>query len=205
MCSTRLEDRPSELERDFARPLVSEPTIDNVPVSVLRRVECSVRLEDEPSEPVKALGKPLLSDPEIESEPLRDLARPLVSETEIESEPDKDFAKPLASEALRPSEAVKALPNPLVLEPATEREPDIDLKNEDFSAPLRDRLRDPDRLAEHERGLELQINFPESTLATMLPMVNVIEAASVLKKEFFSTRLEARVSEALNDLSNDSF
>jgi len=75
------------------------------------------------------------------------------------------------------------------------------LENENFSAVLRDRLRDPDRLAEHERGLELQINFPESTLATMLPIVNVIEAATVLKKEFFSIRLEARVKEPVRLLA----
>jgi len=62
----------------------------------------------------------------------------LISEPAIESEPEKDLAKPLASEALRPNEAVKALPIPLAPEPASEREPDIDLMYEDFSALIRD-------------------------------------------------------------------
>jgi hypothetical protein len=57
------------------------------------------------------------------------------------------------------------------------------------------------RVVEQERGLELQINFPESTFATMLPIVSVIEAASALKIEVFSTKLEAELSEPLSDLS----
>jgi len=57
------------------------------------------------------------------------------------------------------------------------------------------------RVVEQERGLELQVNFPEFTLATMLPIVSVIEAAMVLKIEVFSTKLEAELSEPLSDLN----
>jgi hypothetical protein len=57
------------------------------------------------------------------------------------------------------------------------------------------------RGVEHERGLELQVNFPEFTLATMLPIVSVIEAASALKIEVFSTKLETELSEPLSDLN----
>ena len=57
------------------------------------------------------------------------------------------------------------------------------------------------RVVEQERGLELQVNSPESTLTTMLPIVNVIEAARVLKIEDFSARLEAKVSEAPTPLT----
>jgi len=61
------------------------------------------------------------------------------------------------------------------------------------------------RVVEQERGLELHVNFPEFTLATMLPIVIVIVAASALKIELFSARLEARVSELLRDLKKDVF
>jgi hypothetical protein len=60
-------------------------------------------------------------------------------------------------------------------------------------------------VVEQERGLELQVNIPESTLATILPIVIVIVAASVLKIELFSARLEARLSELLRDLRKDVF
>ncbi len=50
---------------------------------------------------------------------------PLVAEPAIESEPDKPLASPLTSEL------------------ATESEPEIDLRNENFSAVLEDRPREP--------------------------------------------------------------
>jgi hypothetical protein len=36
------------------------------------------------------------------------------------------------------------------------------------------------RVVEQERGLELQVSCPESTLATILPIVIEIESATVL-------------------------
>jgi len=56
-------------------------------------------------------------------------------------------------------------------------------------------------VVEQERGLELHVNIPESTLATILPIVIVIAATSVLKIELFSTRFEARDREPLRDLN----
>jgi hypothetical protein len=56
-------------------------------------------------------------------------------------------------------------------------------------------------VVEQERGLELQVNFPEFTLATILPIVSVIEAAKTLKIEVFSAKLETELSEPLSDLS----
>ena len=53
---------------------------------------------------------------------------------------------------------------------------------------------------EQERGLELHVNFPESTLPTKLPVVSVIEAVSVLRREFFCERLEVVVKEEVRDL-----
>ena len=52
----------------------------------------------------------------------------------------------------------------------------------------------------HDRGLELQVSCPESTLTTMFPIVMEMESARVLKMEFFSVREEPRVSELLSDL-----
>jgi len=59
------------------------------------------------------------------------------------------------------------------------------------------------RVVEQERGLELQVNSPEFTLATMLPTVNVIEAERVLKIENFSTRPEATANETVKDLKRE--
>lgn len=84
-------------------------------------------------------------------------------------------------------------------------EPDTILENEYFSAALVDRPREPEILAEHERGVLLQINLPESILATILPIVTAIEPASILENAFFSTRLEIILSEPENDLRNEFF
>jgi hypothetical protein len=35
ICSTRVEERPSEPDRLLAKPLTSEPAVDNEPVRVL--------------------------------------------------------------------------------------------------------------------------------------------------------------------------
>jgi hypothetical protein len=140
-----------------------------------------VRLEDEPSEPVKALTRPLTSEAVRESEPVRDLARPLVSEPETESDPARDLARPFDSEAPIPTRSPNALPILLVRETVRESEPDIDLKNEDFFVPLVERPTEPEGLVEQERGLLLQISFPESTLTTMLPITIETEPASVLR------------------------
>jgi len=61
------------------------------------------------------------------------------------------------------------------------------------------------RVVEQERGLELQINFPESTFATMLPIVMIIAAANVLNMEFLSAKLEAAVRELLSNLNIEVF
>jgi hypothetical protein len=50
----------------------------------------------------------------------------------------------------------------------------------------------PVRVVEQERGPELQTSFPESTLATMLPIVIAIEPEKALTIEFFSARPETR-------------
>jgi hypothetical protein len=80
-------------------------------------------------------------------------------------------------------------------------EPDRDLNHEDFSVKPEVIVQVAVRVVEQERGLELQVNCPEFTLATMLPIVTAIEAAMALKIEVLSARPEAELSEPLSDLS----
>ncbi|HEV2118967.1 MAG TPA: hypothetical protein VGS11_02495 [Candidatus Bathyarchaeia archaeon] len=61
------------------------------------------------------------------------------------------------------------------------------------------------RLVEQERGLELQIIFPESTFATILPSVIAIEAESVLRIPLFTVTVEVNVSEPVRDLKSEFF
>jgi len=79
------------------------------------------------------------------------------------------------------------------------------LKNEDVRAGAEPVIQVAVRVVEQERGLELQINFPESTFATMLPIVMVIAAANVLNMEFLSAKLEAAVRELLSNLNIEVF
>src|SRR5207244_2395996 len=87
-----------------------------------------------------------------------------------------------------------SLARPLVSETTIDSEPDRDLSREVCSTRPEVIVKVEVRLAEHERGLELQISFPESTLATMLPITNVIEAASVLMRELFFTINKSKCS-----------
>src|SRR5207237_1135061 len=186
-CSTRPEAKPREPDRFLVRPLISEPARDNEPVRDRESVTWSVRLEDSDNEPDRLLARPLISEPARDNEPDKDLESETCSARleDRHREPDRLLARPLISEA------------------AIDREPDRDLSHEVCSTRPEVIVKVEVRLAEHERGLELQISFPESTLATMLPIVKVIEAASVLKKEFFSTRLETIASEPLKDLNRE--
>jgi hypothetical protein len=161
--------------------------------------DLSVKLDADPRDPVKALTRPLVSEPAIARVPDRDLNSELFS-TKPEAkdrEPLRDLYKEVfsAMPETRPSELVRALARLLVSEPVRLSEPDRDLKRELFSAKPEAMVKVAVRLVEQERGLVLQTSFPESTLATVLPIVSVIEAAKVLKIEFFSARLEARVNE----------
>jgi hypothetical protein len=177
---------PIEPVRLLARPFISEPASPSELARDLDREVCSPRFETRPREPVKLL------------------ARPLASELTRESEPEKALNHEVCSTKFedRPRDPVRSVARPLVSEATIDSEPDRDLSHEVCSTRPEAIVKDEVRLAVHERGLELQISFPESTLATMLPIVNVIEAASVLKKEFFSTRLEARVREPLRLLAS---
>jgi hypothetical protein len=93
----------------------------------------------------------------------------------------------------------------LTSELARDNEPDKDLMNEDLSEKPEAIFQVAVWVVEQERGLELQISFPEFTLAIMLPIVIAIEPVTVLKTVILSRRLDAEASEPLNDLMNEAF
>ena len=151
----------------------------------------------------------MISEPARDSEPVRDRKREAFSaKPEIIVHPllrdlkNEDFSARLEA---KDSEPVKALVMPLVSEAVRESEPLRDLNSELCPATPEPRFQVAVRWVEQERGLELQVNCPEFTLATMLAIVNMIEAASVLRMELFLTMLEAKVSEPLSDLKIEDF
>src|SRR5438445_472367 len=133
------------------------------------------------------------------------MAIPLIPEPARDTEPDRDLNRELFS--TKPEATVNAPDRDLNSEDLStkpedrDREPGRDLKWEAFSAKPEATVQVAVSVVEQERGLELQVNCPEFTLAIMLPIVNVIEAASNLKIEVFSTRLETELSEPLSDLN----
>jgi len=84
----------------------------------------------------------------------------------------------------------------LASDAARPREAAMDFENDPCLARPEASVHVAVRLVEHERGLELQVNCPEFTLATMLPTVNASEAATVLNIEDFSDIFDANPSEA---------
>jgi len=142
------------------------------------------------------------------NEPDRDLSRPECS-TKLEATINES-ARDLKSEAC--SAKLAATVNELARDlnrevcsakpEATVNELDNDLNSESCLAMPEVRAQVAVKLVEHERGLELQVSDPEFTFATMLPIVNAIEAANVLKIEDFSARLAAKVNELVRDLNS---
>ena len=155
--------------KDFVRPLVSAPA--KVIVEVID------------------LARPLVMELVLERVPVRDLKRRLISEPDRDREPENVRAKPLTSREARPAEPVRAFPIPLVSDVTSERDTEKDLRYEYFSTAVRDWPRDPETVVEQERGLELQMIFPESTFATMLPITNVSKAARFLTMVWLAKRL----------------
>src|SRR6266852_516200 len=82
-------------------------------------------------------------------------------------------------------------------------EPVRDLERESCLATPEAILQVAVRVVEQERGLELQVNAPEFTLATTLPVVNVIEAAMALKIEACLAKPEATDNEPARNLESE--
>ncbi|HZD12248.1 MAG TPA: hypothetical protein VE177_01850 [Candidatus Binatus sp.] len=167
---------------------------------------CLARFDEEAIEPFRERNSEFFSArlEAIDNEPVRDLKREFLSRTfEAETiEPVRDLSNEMCSakfeDGLR--EATRPLPTPLVVEPARLRVALRDLRKEVCLARLEVRLKFAVTAAAQERGLELQTIFPESTLATTLPILVATETLRVLKKEFFSARLDARFNNPLKDL-----
>jgi len=140
-------------------------------------------------------------------EPVRPLARPFASEPARDNEPDKDLDSETCSTRpeAKPREPDRFLVRPLISEPTRDNEPDRDLRHEVCSTRPEAMVKVEVRVAVQERGIELQMSFPESTLATMLPIETPIEAAMVLKIELLSARFEAKPSELLKALAKPFF
>jgi len=85
LCSTRLEDVPSEPVNSLARPLISFPARDNEPVRILVRPFVSDEARE--NEPVRLRERPLTSEPARPSELVKTLPSVLTSEPAREIEP----------------------------------------------------------------------------------------------------------------------
>ena len=193
--------------------MISELARENEPVRVLNSEFFFARLEARDSEALSDLKSEDFSRKleAILNEPAKDLNKEDRSaKVEVRV---KELARFLKKDPLstrleeKDTEPVNALAKALVSEAAIETENELvsDLKYARPSANPEPMVQAAFRPVEQERGIELQITFPESTLATMLPIVIAIDPANVLKIEFFSARVEESVSEPLRDLRNELF
>lgn len=60
ICSTIADEEPTEADKDFAKPLVSDPIRPIVPERVLDRAVCSTIIADGPRDPVRFFAIPLV-------------------------------------------------------------------------------------------------------------------------------------------------
>ena len=180
-------------------------------VKDLKSEVCLARFEAEATEPVNDRSREFFSAKleAIENEPVRDLKSEFLS-SRLEAEftaPARDLNNETFSAKVEDgfNEASRPLPTPFAVEPASVRASLRDLRKKDSFVKVEAMFTFVVTVVEQERGLELQISFPELTLATMLPMVDVMESLRVLKMEFFSARLDARLRKALRDLKKEDF
>jgi hypothetical protein len=224
--SAMLDAEVSDPDKDLNnedRSLKPEPRVSE-PLSDRNREFFSARIEAMPRESVRSLPTPFAWKLEEESEAVRDRKTEFFSANAEVGASDpfsvlkieffslkleltinvlvRDLKSEFfsASPEKAPTESLRSLLTPLVWEVARESEPVRLLNREFFSASAEAVAQVAVRVAEHERGLELQVNCPESTLATMLPIAMEIESARVLKMAFFSEIEEARATELLSVL-----
>lgn len=87
--------------------------------------------------------------------------------------------------------AARLLPIPFSMELESVTVPLADRNSETCRGELEVMLMSAVLLVEQDRGIVLQVIFPELTFMAMLPMVNVSAPVIVLKIVFFSARLDA--------------
>ena len=160
MCSTRLDAKPREPLRVWARALVSEPARFRELDKDLNRAVCSPKLVAEPNEPLSDLKSEVCSAKLVAmpKEALRDLNREVCSEkleanahellrvlekevcsTRPAAEPNEsviDLNKDVCSAKLEPIviDTDRVLKSPLVSDPERFMEPDRDLKSDEILA-----------------------------------------------------------------------
>ena len=158
MCSTKLDAKPKEALRVWARALVSEPAKFSELDKDLNKAVCSPKLVAEPNEPLSNLKSEVCSAKLVirPKEALRDLNREVCSEkleanahellrdlnmevcstkpTAEPNEPVIDLNKDVRSAKLEPMviDADRTLKSPLVSELERLKKPDRDLKIDDL-------------------------------------------------------------------------
>ena len=190
--------------------MTCEAPSDIAPVGDLKRETCLERVEPTASEPVRERNSEffsaILETETIESvnERKREscLAKLVAEPNDAATDLNNEFCSARLDNGLR--EATRALPIPLAIEPATVKVSLRDRKNDACFARLDTIFQFAVTVVEQARGLVLQTSFPESTFATRLPIVIMIESVSVLKMPFFAAPLDAVVNESVSDLKNES-
>ncbi len=176
----------------------------------LNRETCFERLEPEASEPVRERNSEFFSaileteDIEPANERKREscLAKLVAEPDDPATDLNNEFFSARLDDGL--SEATRALPIPLAIEPAAVKVSLRDRKKDACFARLDTIFQLAVTVVEQDRGLVLQTSFPESTFATRLPIVIVIESVSVLKIPFFAAPLDALVKAPVSDLKNEN-
>jgi len=190
--------------------LTCEAPRDIAPVSNLKRETCLERLELKASEPVRERNSEFFSaileteDIEPVNERKREscLAKLVAEPNDPATDLNNEFFSARPDDGL--SEATKALPIPFAIEPAAVKVSLRDRKKDACFPRLDAMFQFAVTVVEQDRGLVLQTSFPESTFATRLPIVIVIESVSVLKMPFFAAPLDAVVKNPVSDLKNDN-
>ena len=176
----------------------------------LIRETCLERLEPKASEPVRERNSEFFSaileteDIEPANERKREscLAKLVAEPNDPATDLNNEFFWARLDDG--PSEATRALPIPLAIEPAAVKVSLRDRKKDACFARLDTIFQFAVTVVEQDRGLVLQTSFPESTFATRLPIVIVIESVSVLKMPFEAAPLDALVRKPISDLKNDN-
>jgi hypothetical protein len=190
--------------------LTCEAPRDIAPVSDLKRETCLERLEPKASEPVRERNSEFFSaileteDIEPANERKREscLAKLVAEPNDPAPDLNNEFFSARLDDGL--SEAIRALPIPFAIETAAVKVSLRDRKKDACFARLDTVFQLPVAVVEQDRGLVLQTRFPESTFATRLPIVIVIESVSVLKMPFCAALLDAEVKKPVSDLKNDN-
>src|SRR3989442_649550 len=201
---------PTVIVKNLGKFLPIEPTALSEPDSVLNRAVFLATPALIPSDTIGDLNSEIFSailgteniEPANERKKEACLAKLVAEPNDPATDLSNEFFLARLDDGL--SDATRALPIPLTIEPAAVKVSIRDRKKDARFARLDTVFQFAVTVVEQDRGLVLQTSFPESTLATRLPIVIVIESVSVLKMPFFAAPLDAVVKESVSDLKNES-